>query len=84
MIFASFYRLDLGITVGLQGLKGRASPKRFYQVHHPLVDYTGVGYRDLTGSEFWHMCTAFGYDHHDRVREISLEGTCSNSSNSLK
>jgi hypothetical protein len=77
VMFASFSRLDLGITVG---------PQRPSHVNSILsgplpilVEYTGVhSDRDLTGSEFRHMLIAFGRRHRDRVREISFEGTSAN------
>jgi hypothetical protein len=72
-MFASFSRLDLGITVGPQ----RPSHVRTI-LSGPLsifVEYSGVYSRiALTGNEFRRMRTAFGHSR-DRVREISFEGT---------
>jgi hypothetical protein len=72
-MFASFSRLDLGITVGPQR---PSHNKTILSGPLPiLVEYTGVhSRRDLTDSEIWRMWTTFRR-HHDRVREISFEGT---------
>jgi hypothetical protein len=69
-MFASFSRLDLGITVG---------PKRPEQIKTILSGYLLilVNYqcmdKDITGSALWRMRATLR--HHDRVRRITFTGT---------
>jgi hypothetical protein len=73
IVFASSFRLDLGITVGPE------NPDHIKTVlSSPLpifIDYKKV-YGYITGSARWRMRAALR--HHDRVREIVFEGSRAN------
>jgi hypothetical protein len=70
-MFASSSRLDIGITVG--GPQKPGHIKTILSGPFPIL----INYRctdgDITGSALWRLRAALR--HHDRVREISFEGT---------
>ena len=76
-MFASFSRLDLGITLGPQR---PSHVKAILSGPFPIfVEYTGIGIRCFTDSELRPMRIALKHpSHRDRVREISFEGICAN------
>ncbi|KAF8484019.1 hypothetical protein DFH94DRAFT_334845 [Russula ochroleuca] len=73
VVFASASRLDLGITVGPE------KPDHIKTIlSGPLpisIDYRHM-YKNITDSALWRIHAALR--HHDRVREISFEGTGAN------
>jgi hypothetical protein len=70
VIFASASRLDLSITVGPEK---PGHIKAILSGPLPIhIDYK-CRFREITGSALWRMRAAL--KHHDRVREIALEGT---------
>jgi F-box-like len=80
VVFASYSRLDLGITVGPEK---PGHIKTILSGPLPIfIDYKGM-YRDISGSALWRMRAALKH-HHDRVREIAFEGTNANFDKILK
>jgi hypothetical protein len=80
VVFASYSRLDLGITVGPEK---PGHIKTILSGPLPIfIDYKGM-YRDISGSALWRMRAALKH-HHDRVREIAFEGTNTNFDKILK
>jgi hypothetical protein len=68
-VFASYSRLDLGITVGP---KKPGHIKTILSGPLPIfIDYTS--HRDTTGSALWRLRAILRHCH-DRVREIAFEG----------
>ena len=79
VMFASYSRLDLGITVGPEK---PGHIKTILSGTLPIsIDYKNM-YGDITGSILWRMRAAL--NHHDRVREIAFEGTIANFDKILK
>ena len=70
-MLTSSSRLDLGITVGP---KKPGGIKKVLSSHWPIIfDYRLI-YGELTGSVLWRMRAALRH-HHDRVRDITFEGS---------
>jgi hypothetical protein len=80
VIFASYSRLDLGITVGPE------KPEHIKTIlSGPLpisIDYKSIR-RDITGSALWRLRATL-QQHHHRVREIAFKGSSANFEKLLK
>jgi hypothetical protein len=71
VMLASSSRLDLGITVGP---KKPGGIKTVLSSHLPIIFDFKLMYGELTGSVLWRMRAVLRH-HHDRVRDITFEGT---------
>ena len=79
VVFASYSRLDLGITIGPEK---PGHIKTILSGHLPISINYGSMYGDITGSILWRMRAAL--NRRDRVREIAFEGTSANFDRMLK